>query len=200
MQKTQKILITLIQLALLTISTLLLIRLLTDPTYTKYPGVITSFILTLAPTLLTKIFHLKLSFTAQLTYLAFLFISLYLGINLDLYKTLPGFDKFTHLLSGALSAILGYYLLIAYSLTKTPKSFQVITIICVCITIGVLWEYFEFGCDQLLGQNMQQLITPGVEDTMYDLLSATIGAIIAAPILVLHPTLTQNLIMRTNKK
>ena len=43
---------------------------------------------------------------------------------------------------------------------------------------AVLWECFEFAADQLLGQSMQQLISVGVEDTMWDMISATTGGII----------------------
>ena len=48
------------------------------------------------------------------------------------------------------------------------------------MAIAVLWEFFEFSCDKLLGQSMQQLISVGVDDTMFDLLSATLGGVIGA--------------------
>jgi hypothetical protein len=41
-----------------------------------------------------------------------------------------------------------------------------------------LWEFFEFACDKLLGQSMQQLVSIGVDDTMYDLIMAFIGSLI----------------------
>ena len=44
------------------------------------------------------------------------------------------------------------------------------------MAIAVIWEFFEFACDKFLGQSMQQLISVGVDDTMFDLLAATLGA------------------------
>ena len=46
--------------------------------------------------------------------------------------------------------------------------------------IAVGWECFEFASDKFLGQHMQQLISVGVDDTMFDLLAAAAGSIIGA--------------------
>jgi hypothetical protein len=48
---------------------------------------------------------------------------------------------------------------------------------CVAVTIGVLWEIFEFGMDQLFGMNMQK---SGLMDTMGDLIVDVIGASLGA--------------------
>ena len=53
------------------------------------------------------------------------------------------------------------------------------------MAIAVLWEFFEFGCDKFLGQSMQQLVSVGVDDTMFDLLAATIGAAIGGYLLII---------------
>lgn len=44
--------------------------------------------------------------------------------------------------------------------------------------VAVLWEVFEFSYDQIFHGNMQQLIVTGVEDTMWDMIMALIGAMI----------------------
>ena len=41
------------------------------------------------------------------------------------------------------------------------------------ITIGALWEIFEFAMDQVFGLNMQKT---GLVDTMWDLIVDTLGA------------------------
>ena len=46
------------------------------------------------------------------------------------------------------------------------------------MAIATTWEFFEFAMDKLLGLSMQQLISQGLDDTMYDLISATVGSII----------------------
>mgnify|MGYP001208113832 CR=1 FL=1 len=45
------------------------------------------------------------------------------------------------------------------------------------MTLGVIWEIFEFAADQLLGLNMQK---SGIMDTMTDLIVDFIGALIGA--------------------
>jgi hypothetical protein len=45
------------------------------------------------------------------------------------------------------------------------------------MTIGVLWEVFEFGMDELFGLNMQK---SGLADTMYDLIVDIFGAFLGA--------------------
>ncbi|MBN1539799.1 MAG: hypothetical protein JW939_06615, partial [Candidatus Thermoplasmatota archaeon] len=42
------------------------------------------------------------------------------------------------------------------------------------VTLGVLWEIFEFGVDQLFGWNMQR---SGLKDTMTDLIVDVLGAL-----------------------
>ena len=53
------------------------------------------------------------------------------------------------------------------------------------MAIGVIWEFFEFGCDKFLGQSMQQLISVGVDDTMFDLIAATLGAGLGGYLLII---------------
>ena len=48
---------------------------------------------------------------------------------------------------------------------------------CFALSIGALWEVFEFGMDQLFGLNMQK---SGLVDTMGDLIVDTLGALIGA--------------------
>jgi hypothetical protein len=44
------------------------------------------------------------------------------------------------------------------------------------MAIATAWEFFEFAMDKFFGFCMQQLISVGLDDTMFDLLAATIGA------------------------
>ena len=180
MPKPYRYLIFAIRAALVLLATILALRCLIDPNYHKYGGVLASFILPFLPPILEKLMHFKISFRLQLIYYIFLFVSLFLGIDLDFYKFVPQFDKAVHFISGFLSVILGHYVLIFFHAHKTSRAFRCFFLVCFTMAIAVLWEFFEFACDKLLGQSMQQLISVGVDDTMFDLLSATIGGIIAA--------------------
>jgi len=184
MTRTQRILLILIQSTLVIVALLLLILLIVDPEYNKVGGVIAAFTLPFLTNIIQKLFKVKISFRLQLTYFIFLFFSLFLGICLDFYKTAPHFDKVIHFFSGALSVIIAFYALKFFKADKTSKPFQAVFIICFCVSIAVAWEFFEFFCDKVLGQNMQQLLQPGVDDTMFDLLFATIGACVGTMILM----------------
>ena len=52
--------------------------------------------------------------------------------------------------------------------------------------IAVAWECFEFLHDQLLGGQMQQLIVPGLADTMWDMIWALGGGLVTGVILLVH--------------
>ena len=175
MTRSQRILLILIQIAFIITAALFLIRLFVDPEYHKIGGVIASFSLPFLPNVLQRLSGLKISFRLQLIYFIFLFVSLTLGICFDWYKFIPHFDKVIHVISGALSTIPAWYALKFFKADKISRLFQAIFIICSCMTIALIWEFFEFACDKILGTNMQQLISEGVDDTMFDLLSALIG-------------------------
>ena len=101
------------------------------------------------------------------------------GLNkFDFYVFVPFFDKIVHFLSGVATALIGHYAVEYFNAQRRPRLFRALFIIFFSMAIALTWEFFEFACDKLLGQNMQQLISTGVDDTMFDLLSATIGAVI----------------------
>ncbi len=176
MTKLNRALIFAIRACFIAMALLFLIWILIDPEYNKWGGVLAGIGLPFLPPLIEKVFKSKISFRIQLMFYMFLFVALDLGICLDLYKTVPFFDKIVHFGSGMLSIVVGYYAISYFKATKTPKVFRALFILFTSITIAVAWEFFEFSCDKFLGQNMQQLVSVGVDDTMFDLLSATLGA------------------------
>jgi len=184
MKRLQRVCLVLIQATLTAVALLLLVRLFVDPQYNKIGGVLAALTMPFLTNLVQRIFKVKITFRLQLTYFIFLFFSLFLGICFDFYKSVPHFDKVIHLASGALSVILGWYALKLFKVDQADKAFQAIFIICFCVAIAVAWEFFEFTCDKLFGQNMQELIMHGVDDTMFDLLAATVGACIGTMIMM----------------
>jgi len=171
----QKILI-LIKIALLFYAFMVGVRCCIDPNYNKYGGFLAGLFLPFVPNIIGKLYRCKFSFLIELLYYIFMFVALDMGICMDLYRTVPFFDKAVHFCSGVLSALAGHYALVYYKANKTPNIFKAMFIMFFSIALAVLWEFFEFGCDKLLGQSMQQLVSVGVDDTMFDLLCATIGA------------------------
>lgn len=176
MKKLRRGFLIAIKLCLLVYAILTGIRCLVDPGYSKYGGFLAGLFLPFIPNIVEKVFKCKFAFRIELLYYAFIFVALDMGICMDLYKTVPYFDKTVHFCSGVFSALVGHYALVYFKVNKSPKLFKAMFIMLFSIAIAVLWEFFEFGCDKLLGQSMQQLISVGVDDTMFDLICATVGA------------------------
>ena len=150
-----------------------------DPEYNKYGGVLAALFLPFLPLVVERLFKMTITFRLQMIYYVFLFVSLFLGICMDFYKEVPHFDKAIHFLSGALLVVLGYYVLKFFKV-KGSRLFRGIFLVCFAMMVAVIWEFFEFFCDQFLGQSMQQLVSVGVEDTMIDLLVAFLGSVMGA--------------------
>lgn len=178
MSKAKKRMLLAAKILLLGLAFLFMFRCFMDPGYTKYGGVIAGLILPFVPDLVKKIYHAKIPYHIEMLYYFFVLIALDFGICLDLYKLVPFFDKAVHTLSGAGTALIGFYALRYFKAENTPKIFKGLFIVFFSISIAVAWEFFEFFCDKCLGQHMQQLVSTGVDDTMFDMLAATIGAVI----------------------
>ena len=176
MEKARRVILISIKVAFVIYALLVGTRCLIDPEYSKYGGFIAGLVLPFLPELVSAVFKCKFAFRLQLIYYIFLFIALDMGICMDLYKTVPYFDKTVHFFSGIFSALVGHYALVYFKANKHSKLFKAMYIMFFSMAIAVTWEFFEFGCDKLLGQSMQQLVSVGVDDTMYDLICATIGA------------------------
>lgn len=183
MNKIERAILYILRAAFVGLAIFFLVRILTDPNYNKWGGVIAGLALPFLPPVVEKVYKSHISFRIQLVYYVFLFISLDLGICLDWYKTAPYFDKAVHFGSGVLSALVGYYALVYFKVMKNPRGFKILFIVSLCMLVAVGWECFEFCCDKFLGQHMQQLVSVGVDDTMFDLLAAAAGSIIGAALM-----------------
>ncbi len=180
MNKNERAILYIIRACFIVLAGLFFVRILVDPDYNKWGGVLAGLALPFLPVVVEKVYKSHISFRIQLIYYIFLFISLTLGICMDWYKTMPYFDKIVHFGSGVLSALIGYYALVYFKVVKNPRGFKILFIISLCMLVAVGWECFEFASDKFLGQNMQQLVSVGVDDTMYDLIAAGLGSVIGA--------------------
>lgn len=134
---------------------------------------------------LFRLFGVKFSKRLEIFYEIFIIPAMVLGIDLDWYKIewMP-YDKIIHGFSGVLAACVGKELLDQASGKPDEKWFKVLFIVSFVAFTAICWECFEFFMDQVFGQSMQQLISVGVADTMWDLISAMIGACFGAMMIV----------------
>lgn len=117
--------------------------------------------------------------------------AIYLGTILNLYDTLPYFDKFNHTLFGAVLAMVGTIVFFWLNpeqraqLTVRP-GFVALFNVGFALTGKILWEFYEYAGDRVLHANMQQWQQGGLHgliDTMLDLTAGMIGALIISLII-----------------
>ena len=129
-------------------------------------------------------------------YTIFLYAAIYLGEVRSFYYSVSNWDNILHTFSGAMIGALGFS--IVTLLNKTEKVPMVLSPLfvalfsfCFAVTLGVVWEFYEFTFDGILGLNMQkfalengtQLIgRAALTDTMIDLFVDAVGAFIMSVI------------------
>lgn len=91
----------------------------------------------------------------------FIFAAEILGEICNFYSIFPFWDTVLHTLNGFLTAAIG--LSLVQLLNKSDKLlfqlsplFTSIVAFCFSMTIGVIWEFFEFGMDQIFNLDMQK--------------------------------------------
>lgn len=122
---------------------------------------ILSLALFLAPTFIEKSLKIDLPSTLEIIVLLFIFSAEILGEIHNYYMKVPYWDTILHTLNGFLFAAFGFSLLDI--INRNPKfKFQLspmylaVVAFCFSMTIGVLWEFFEFGADYFLNKDMQK--------------------------------------------
>ncbi|MBV7390091.1 MULTISPECIES: hypothetical protein [Enterococcus] len=124
-------------------------------------------------------------------YWFFLIISVFLGTSLHMISIISFWDKILHAVSPMVLTALGYgligILMKNASINKTSPWLFLLFGFAFAGTCGVFWEFWEFLCDTVANMNLQRYATSGgtllvgraaLMDTMGDLLTNTIGALI----------------------
>jgi len=105
------------------------------------------------PTVIERRIKIDLPDTLEIIILLFIFAAEILGEIQAYYTIFKGWDTMLHALNGFLCAAIGFSE--RFSLSLSP-AFMSIVAFCFSMTIGVLWEFFECGMDQLLLLDMQK--------------------------------------------
>lgn len=136
--------------------------------------------LIMVPYFIDKIFSYQMGNFINFFYYLFLILALVFGSILNFYDKIWWFDLFTHFVSGVLCSIVAFILLKENNIIKkNNKLFCFIFILMFTIGIAAGWEYFEFFCDKIFDGDAQWVIETGVNDTMTDMLIASLGGIIS---------------------
>ena len=143
-------------------------------------------ILVLLPAMLSKWLRFYLPSFLYFFFLAFIYCAIYLGNAYHFYY-IPYWDKFLHLISGALLFGLAWAILGCFKFKeKLPAGFLCLYGVAFAVFCGVLWECYEFTCDGLFAMNLQRYMSAGralsgraaLMDTMGDLIADLAGSLI----------------------
>ncbi len=119
-----------------------------------------SLILLLLPFVVEEKFKISLPPILEIIIFLFIFSAEILGEVNNFYGLFHNFDNILHTLNGFLAATFGFSLI--YLLNENIESFKLspffvsLVAFCFSMTIGVLWEFFEYGMDYFLGFDMQK--------------------------------------------
>ncbi len=97
----------------------------------------------------------------EITVLCFIFAAEILGEVNAFYQIIPGWDTMLHTINGFLAAAVGFSMVMLLNdderLTfDLSPFFLALMAFCFSMTIGVLWEFFEFGMDFFFHSDMQK--------------------------------------------
>jgi len=131
-----------------------------------------------------------------IVYAIFLYCAIYLGEVRNFYHTMPHWDTILHTFSGAALGALGFSLVSL--LNKSEKLhlslsplFVALFALSFAVSLGVIWEIYEFAADSILRTNMQKFALEDGErlvgqaalaDTMKDLIVDMLGALAVSAI------------------
>jgi hypothetical protein len=122
---------------------------------------ILTLILFMIPSFIEKRIHIDIPDTLEVIILLFIFSAEILGEINSYYLIFPYWDTTLHTINGFLAAAIGLSLIDIlnkndrFAISLSPV-FVALVAFCFSMTIGVIWEMFEFAMDRFLGFDMQK--------------------------------------------
>lgn len=139
-------------------------------------------VLTFAPAVIEHRLRRPLPIELTLITTVFLYAAFALGEVRDFYEKIWWWDLALHGLSALTVGVIGFLCIYVFYMTRRIDiaAGWIATIsFALAVSVGTLWEVFEFLMDHYFAFNMQK---SGLIDTMTDLIINVVGAVIAAAI------------------
>ena len=131
-------------------------------------------ILFILPFFIQQNFGIQLPTTLEIIILLFIFAAEILGELEGYFITYPGWDTMLHTTTGFLCAATGFALIDILNRNSRIKFhlspiYVALAAFCFSMTVGVLWEFFEFGMDRLFHLDMQKdTVVQSISSVMLD--------------------------------
>lgn len=120
-----------------------------------------TLVLFLIPSFVERRLHIDVPNTLEVIILLFIFSAEILGEIQEYYLMFPFWDTMLHTLNGFLMAAIGIAMVDILNRSHKFKVrlspvFVAVVAFCFSMTIGVLWEFFEYGMDTFFHMDMQK--------------------------------------------
>ena len=120
-----------------------------------------AYLLLYVPSWVQVKLHIELPPALEITVLCFIFAAEILGEVNAFYVVVPHWDTMLHTLNGFLAAAVGFSMVILLNNDERltfdlSPAFLALVAFCFSMTIGVLWEFFEFAMDWFFHMDMQR--------------------------------------------
>ena len=147
-----------------TLRILVLVALVRQIMLHNYEGAffcVLTIVLLYIPSWLQVKLHIELPPPLEITILCFIFAAEILGEVNAFYVNVPNWDTMLHTLNGFLAAAVGFSMVLLLNEDERltfdlSPFFLALVAFCFSMTIGVLWEFFEFGMDYFFHTDMQK--------------------------------------------
>ena len=120
-----------------------------------------TLVLFLIPIIIERRLNIKLPNTLEIIIFLFIFSAQILGEVQNFYGIFKYWDTILHTINGFLCAAIGFSMIdILNRSTKFHKmltpAFVALVAFCFSMTVGVLWEFIEYGMDKTFNTDMQK--------------------------------------------
>lgn len=161
-----------------------------------------TLVLLYIPSWLQVKLRIEIPIGLEISILCFIFAAEILGEINAFYIVIPGWDTILHTLNGFLCAAVGFSMVLLLNDNKNltfdlSPFFLALLAFCFSMTIGVLWEFFEFSMDYFLKFDMQKdMILHTVSSVMLDPNGANHPVVIRdiADVMIVHSDGTKELL------
>lgn len=151
-------------------------------------GIVVMFL----PSFFERKLRIEIPSNMYIIFIIFLYCAIYLGEVRSFYYSIPFWDTILHVFSGAMLGALGFSFVNLLNdnekvTVHMSPLFIALFALCFAVSLGVLWEIYEFSFDGLLGLNMQKFALENgtqlvgrnaLQDTMKDLIVDIAGAFV----------------------
>lgn len=161
-----------------------------------------TLVLLYIPSWLQVKLRIEIPIGLEISILCFIFAAEILGEINAFYIAIPGWDTILHTLNGFLCAAVGFSMVLLLNDNENltfdlSPFFLALLAFCFSMTIGVLWEFFEFSMDYFLKFDMQKdMILHMVSSVMLDPNGANHPVVIRdiADVMIVHSDGTRELL------